>query len=495
MHSAPRLWKSLLLFGTARLTTRRCRGVGSLEGKWENEFLFPGLNASDILTCTGFLNVKASSAQILRSLRAIFEFMEFGSEDVRKVFKRHSFRYLLPHAARAIAMQKFRCDLLGRWGWLKAMSVRYAAEVEFAATLTAIEEIMDAIKACISKVLIRDWPPISGSIDWEKMLIAPLWALMCPGQGSRVWTMADVYMDPESMALHAIYFTHALAAVGKLETAANSLETEARLPARSTAEWEKNYTKREEEEENRDRHVVGQLGFHLSKHSRSTPLVAVTRYGYDTSSPVMFRRLSSAAWAQRPGAKKELQLQFFCAYEVKAFSEGKISQLLPVPLNGKKGNHFLVTQSKVKQCLKDGENALTASATVLAAAKRLRDNTANVAEASGSIEFDGKYLGHVAKRGQLDVDELTRTVEILKKHKENDDDKYIKKAHAAQDKVLNFINVNYKDWMERLQRQRRGERNGCQTYVKGRMAQNAVYTHEYIIWCNRRQLASNANTR
>ena len=89
----------------------------ALEGKWENDFLFPGLNASDILTCTGFLNVKASLAQILRSLRAILEFMEFGSEDVRKVFKGHSFRHLLPHAARAITMEKSRCDLLGRWGW------------------------------------------------------------------------------------------------------------------------------------------------------------------------------------------------------------------------------------------------------------------------------------------------------------------------------------------------------------------------------------------
>ena len=141
----------------------------ALEGKWENEFLFPGLNASDITTCTGFLNVKASSAQVLRSLRAILEFVEFGSDDVRKVFKGHSFWHLLPHAARAIAMEKSRCDLLGRWGWLKAMSVRYAAEVEFAATVYAIEEIMDAIKACISKVPITDWPPIGG---WELLVHA-----------------------------------------------------------------------------------------------------------------------------------------------------------------------------------------------------------------------------------------------------------------------------------------------------------------------------------
>ena len=141
----------------------------ALEGKWENEFLFPGLNGSDIITCTGFLNVKASSAQALRSLRAILAHMEFGSEDVRKVFKGHSFRHLLPHAARAIAMEKSRCDLLGRWGWLKAMSVRYAAEVEFAATLAAIEEIMDAIRACVSKVPIHDWPPIGG---WELLVHA-----------------------------------------------------------------------------------------------------------------------------------------------------------------------------------------------------------------------------------------------------------------------------------------------------------------------------------
>ena len=141
----------------------------ALEAKWEGEFLFPGLNGADILKCTGFLQVKASSAQTLRSLRAILEYMEFGSVDVRKVFKGHSFRHLLPHAARAIAMEKSRCDLLGRWGWLKAMSVRYAAEVEFAATLAAIEEIIDAIKACIIKVPIKDWPPIGG---WELLVHA-----------------------------------------------------------------------------------------------------------------------------------------------------------------------------------------------------------------------------------------------------------------------------------------------------------------------------------
>ena len=141
----------------------------ALEAKWEGEFLFPGLNGSDILACTGFLNVKASSAQILRSLRAILEYMEFGSEEVWKVFKGHSFRHLLPHAARAIAMKKSRCDLLGRWGWLKAMSVRYAAEVECAATLAAIEVINEAIKACIAKVPIRDWPPIGG---WELLVHA-----------------------------------------------------------------------------------------------------------------------------------------------------------------------------------------------------------------------------------------------------------------------------------------------------------------------------------
>jgi hypothetical protein len=141
----------------------------ALEGKWENEFLFPGLNGSDILSCTGFLNVKASSAQTLRSLRAILAYMDFGSDEVRKVFKGHSFRHLLPHAGRAIAMEKSRCDLLGRWGWLKAMSVRYAAEVEFAATLAAIEEIIESIKACISKVPIEDWPPVGG---WELLVHA-----------------------------------------------------------------------------------------------------------------------------------------------------------------------------------------------------------------------------------------------------------------------------------------------------------------------------------
>ena len=153
----------------ALLSLSGCEWWSALEGKWENEFLFPGLNSSDILTCTGFLNVKASSSQTLRSLRAILAHMEFGSEDVRKVFKGHSFRHLLPHAGRAIAMEKSRCDLLGRWGWLKAMSVRYAAEVEFAATLSAIEEIMDAIKACINKVPIQEWPPIGG---WELLVHA-----------------------------------------------------------------------------------------------------------------------------------------------------------------------------------------------------------------------------------------------------------------------------------------------------------------------------------
>ena len=47
--------------------------------------------------------------------------------------------------------------------------MRYAAEVEFAATLAAIEEIMDAIKACISKVPIEDWPPVGG---WELLVHA-----------------------------------------------------------------------------------------------------------------------------------------------------------------------------------------------------------------------------------------------------------------------------------------------------------------------------------
>jgi hypothetical protein len=60
------------------------------------------------------------------------------------------------------------------------------------------------------------------SIDWEKMLIAPLWALMCPGQSARVWTMAEVYSDPERMALHEMYVSRALAAVGKIGAAANS---------------------------------------------------------------------------------------------------------------------------------------------------------------------------------------------------------------------------------------------------------------------------------
>jgi hypothetical protein len=60
------------------------------------------------------------------------------------------------------------------------------------------------------------------AIDWEKMLIAPLWALMCPGQSARIWAMAEVYADPERMALHEMYVSRALAAVGKIEAAANS---------------------------------------------------------------------------------------------------------------------------------------------------------------------------------------------------------------------------------------------------------------------------------
>ena len=60
------------------------------------------------------------------------------------------------------------------------------------------------------------------AIDWEKMLIAPIWMLMCPGRAVRVWSMAEVYLDQKRLALHTVYVTRALAAVGKLETAPNS---------------------------------------------------------------------------------------------------------------------------------------------------------------------------------------------------------------------------------------------------------------------------------
>ena len=60
------------------------------------------------------------------------------------------------------------------------------------------------------------------AIDWEKMLIAPIWMLMCPGRAVRVWSMAEVYLDQKRWALHTVYVSRALAAIGKLETAPNS---------------------------------------------------------------------------------------------------------------------------------------------------------------------------------------------------------------------------------------------------------------------------------
>jgi hypothetical protein len=60
------------------------------------------------------------------------------------------------------------------------------------------------------------------AIDWEAMLIAPICLLLYPGQPARVWSMAEVYNDPERLALHLTYVTRALTAVGKLASAPNS---------------------------------------------------------------------------------------------------------------------------------------------------------------------------------------------------------------------------------------------------------------------------------
>ena len=35
------------------------------------------------------------------------------------------------------------------------------------------------------------------AIDWESMLIEPLCRLLYPGATPRVWTMAELYLDPE----------------------------------------------------------------------------------------------------------------------------------------------------------------------------------------------------------------------------------------------------------------------------------------------------------
>ena len=91
----------------------------------------------------------------------------WGTEAIRKSLRRHSFRHLLPHAGRALVFPTDRCETLGRWGWLKAMSTRYAAEVEFADYVRLIKEIVDLIVETLRTVPIGEWPHLGG---WELLV-------------------------------------------------------------------------------------------------------------------------------------------------------------------------------------------------------------------------------------------------------------------------------------------------------------------------------------
>ena len=139
-----------------------------LDRFWDSDFIFPSLSSNDVFDSgASVLRVPASGASILRHLRAILVFSKFASPEVCKAFRRHSFRHLLAHCARGLGFSKEKAEALGRWGWLKTMSVRYAAEVEFADYNKSINEITAAVRAALEKVPIREWPPVGG---WEILL-------------------------------------------------------------------------------------------------------------------------------------------------------------------------------------------------------------------------------------------------------------------------------------------------------------------------------------
>ena len=140
----------------------------ALDKYWTDDFLFPALSRNGIFDAgVTSVDAPASPSNILRYLRDLLAHVRFADVSICKVFRRHSFRHLLAHCARALGLSREKSEQLGRWGWLKVMSVRYAAEVEFASTNKTIEYIITQVRAALEKVPIAEWPPVGG---WELLV-------------------------------------------------------------------------------------------------------------------------------------------------------------------------------------------------------------------------------------------------------------------------------------------------------------------------------------